>query len=65
MANDNEGQWSLPDGTVNILFCGGTVRTYSHQDLERLFGVGPFDTARPVLTHGSGSPIAACQSLAN
>lgn len=65
IANDNEGTWSLRDGTVNILFWGGNVRTYSYQDLERLFGVGAFDKANPVLTYGPNSPIPACQSLAN
>jgi prepilin-type N-terminal cleavage/methylation domain-containing protein len=65
MANDNEGAYSLRDGTVNILFYGGTVRTYSYQEQEKLFSVGPFDKTRPVQTYGPSSPIPACQSLDN
>jgi general secretion pathway protein G len=65
IANDNEGAWSHRDGTLNILFWGGNVRTYSYQDLERLFSVGPFDKGNPVQTYGSNSPVPACQSLAN
>ena len=65
MANDNEGGWSLPAGTVNVLFCGGVVRTYSYQLLQEQFGLGPFDGNAPVVSWGQGSPIAACQKLDN
>ncbi|MFY9343974.1 MAG: type II secretion system protein [Planctomycetota bacterium] len=65
MANDNENVWSLRDGTVNILFNGGKVRTYSYQDLERLYGLGPMDKNSPIETHGANSPIPECRNLAN
>ncbi|MFY9343975.1 MAG: hypothetical protein WAT39_15910 [Planctomycetota bacterium] len=64
VADDNENGWSLRDGAINILLSTGKVRTYSYQDLERLFGVGPFDHSRPVLTHGPDSPIPECRNLA-
>lgn len=65
MANDNEGRWSLRDGTIHVLFGSGTVREYSYPQLEELFGTGPFDPALPVVTHGSASPLPACRKLAN
>ncbi|HEU4420556.1 MAG TPA: type II secretion system protein, partial [Planctomycetota bacterium] len=35
MADDNEGVWSHADGTVNVLFNGGLVRSYSFLDLKK------------------------------
>jgi prepilin-type N-terminal cleavage/methylation domain-containing protein len=63
MANDNEGAWSLRDGTINVLFNGGVVRQYSYQDLEKRFGLGPMDKNVPLQTYGPNSPIPECQKL--
>lgn len=63
MANDNEGIWSHNDGSVNILFNGGNVRTYSYQELQELFSLGKFDKNQPIETWGPNSPIPACQKL--
>ncbi len=63
MANDNDGIWSHRDGTVNLLLNPATVRTYSHQQLQELFGVGKFDREHPIQTWGPNSPIPACQKL--
>lgn len=63
MANDNEGMWSHRDGTVNILMNGGTVRTYSYQQLNERFALGDFDIDRPIETCGPNSPIPECQKL--
>lgn len=38
MANDNEGVWSLRDGTINILFNASAVRTFSYQQLKEQYG---------------------------
>ena len=65
MANDNEGVWSLRDGTVNILFNGGNVRGYSYQQLQELYSLGPMDKNVPVQTWGPNSPIPFCQKLMN
>ena len=65
MATDNEGQWMFADGQVNVLFNSGVVRTYSHDDLAKRFGLGPLQPRQPVLTHGPNSPIPECQKLAN
>lgn len=65
MANDNEGGWSLRDGTVNILLNGSAVRTYSHLKLTELFGVGDLKTTDPVVTYGDNSPIPVCRKLDN
>ena len=65
MANDNESVWSLADGTINVLFNGGTVRGYSYPQLVELFGLGDMDKANPVQTWGPNSPIPACRSLDN
>jgi prepilin-type N-terminal cleavage/methylation domain-containing protein len=65
MANDNEGGWSLRDGTVHILFNGGSVREYSYQMLMDLYGLGPFSKENPVLTYGENSPIEPCRKLDN
>lgn len=65
MANDNEGAWSLRDGTINVLFNGGNVRQYSYQDLQNRFQLGPFDRDNPVLTYGPNSPIPECRKLDN
>ncbi len=63
MANDNEGVWSLRDGTVNILFNGGTVRSYSYQQLKEMFGLPDLDKTQPIATYGPNSPIPQCQKL--
>lgn len=65
MATDNEGQWSWPDGSVNVLFAGGKVRSYSHQDLVSRFALGPFDPSSPIATCGPSSPIPECRLLAH
>ncbi len=65
MANDNEYGWSLRDGSVNVLFAGGVVRTYSYQMLRELYGLEEFDVNNPVQTYGGNSPIEACQRLDN
>ncbi len=63
LADDNEGVCSHPDGTVNVLFCGGVVRTYSHPQLISLFAAPPFDAAAPVAMTGSGALIPFCRKL--
>lgn len=63
VANDNEGVWRLRDGTVNILFNGGTVRSYSYQQMQELFSLGKFDKNVPIQTWGPNSPIPVCQKL--
>jgi len=65
MATDNEGIWTFSDGTINVLFNGGAVRTYSYQDLMGRFGLGDFDREQPVETWGPNSPIPECQKLDN
>ena len=65
IGDDNEGVWSHPDGTINILFNGGHVRAYSFTDLQdRGYVSGPFDKSNPVETTGANSPIPPCQKLA-
>jgi len=64
MATDNEGRWVFADGSLNILFNGGNVRSYSYKDLEQRFGLGPM-TEHPVRTWGRNSPIPECQYLDN
>lgn len=65
MADDNEGVWSLADGTVNVLFNGGNVRAYSYQDMRDRFSLGDMDKNNPIQTWGPNSPIPECQSLDN
>ncbi|MFK7743047.1 MAG: type II secretion system protein [Planctomycetota bacterium] len=65
MANDNEGVSTHADGTVNVLFADGNVRTYSFQDLQGRFGIGDFNPDDPIQTWGENSPIPECQKLAN
>lgn len=65
MANDNEGGWSLRDGTINVLFNGGAVRTYSYQMLKERLGLGDFDLDNPIETYGENSPIEECRKLDN
>lgn len=65
MADDNEGGWNLRDGTINVLFNGGVVRSYSYQMLQEQYGLGDFDRNKPVETFGPNSPIPQCQKLAN
>ena len=65
MATDNEGVWTFSDGTVNVLFNGGNVRTYSYQDMMGRFGLSDFDLDQPVETWGPNSPLPECQKLDN
>ena len=66
MADDNEGVWSHADGTVNVLFNGGQVRTYSFLDMKsRGFVQGEFDKNNPIETTGPNSPIPECRKLSN
>ncbi|HEB54159.1 MAG TPA: type II secretion system protein [bacterium] len=67
MATDNEGgMWTFPDGTINVLFCGGNVRGYSYQDLRDRFGLADvMDPDAPIDTYGPNSPIPECQKLDN
>ena len=65
MATDNEGVWSFSDGTVNILLNGGTVRSYSYQEMMKNFGLGELNLDEPVQTWGPNSPIPECQKLDN
>jgi prepilin-type N-terminal cleavage/methylation domain-containing protein len=64
MADDNEGGWSLADGSVNVLFCGGDVRMYTFLDLKSLGYVkGDLDKNKPLETWGPSSPIPECRKL--
>lgn len=63
MGNDNEGVWRLSDGTVNILFNGGNVRSYSYQQLMEFFGLPELNRDQPIATYGANSPIPECQKL--
>jgi len=65
MANDNEGGWNLRDGTINVLFNGGVVRSFSYQQLKEQFGLGDKRDDAPVETYGPNSPIEACRKLDN
>ena len=66
IADDNEGVWSHPNGSVNVLLNGGNVRTYSFPDLKsRGFVQGEFDKNTPIETTGPNSPIPECRKLAN
>ena len=64
MATDNEGVAVFWDGSVNVLFSNGVVRTYSHHDLQRRFGLASFDVDEPTVTVGDESPIPECRRLA-
>jgi prepilin-type N-terminal cleavage/methylation domain-containing protein len=65
IADDNEGVWSHPNGSVNVLLNGGNVRTYSFSDLKgRGFVQGEFDKNIPIETTGPNSPIPECRKLA-
>lgn len=64
MGNDNEGIWSHADGTVNVLFANGIVRSYSYLDMqERGYVSGPLNKESPIETWGPNSPIPECRSL--
>jgi prepilin-type N-terminal cleavage/methylation domain-containing protein len=63
MANDNDGLWMLRDGTVNVLFSSGAVRTYSYQTLQEELGLPPFEKDKPIPTWGENSPIEPCRKL--
>jgi prepilin-type N-terminal cleavage/methylation domain-containing protein len=64
MADDNEGVWSHADGTVNVLFNGGAVRSYSFLDLKsRGYVQGELDQSKPIETWGPNSPIPECRKL--
>ena len=65
MADDNEGVWSHANGTINVLFYGGHVRSYSFSDLQgRGYVSGQFDKNNPIETTGPNSPIPECRKLA-
>lgn len=63
MASDNEGAWTFADGTVNVLLTGGKVRSYSYQDLQKRFGLGPLDENAPMQTWGVDSPVPELRKL--
>ncbi len=65
MATDNEGYWRWQDGTVNVLLSKGRVRSYSYQDLDKRFGLGPMDRAAPLVMHGASAVIPESRKLAN
>lgn len=65
MATDNEGVWTFTDGTINVLFNGGNVRSYSYQDLMGRFGLGDLDLEQPMETWGPNSPVPELQKLDN
>jgi len=65
MADDNEGGWNLRDGTINVLFNGGNVRTYSFQVLKELHALPDFNIDAPIPTFGPDSPIEPCRRLDN
>jgi prepilin-type N-terminal cleavage/methylation domain-containing protein len=65
MANDNEGVWCHPDGSVNVLFVGAKVRTYSYQELQSLYQLPDLDKNNPLPTYGDSTPIVPCKKLAN
>jgi prepilin-type N-terminal cleavage/methylation domain-containing protein len=65
MADDNEGVWCHADGSINVLFNGGNVRTYSYQELKEIYQLGDMDKDNPVPTYGDSSPIVPCKKLAN
>jgi prepilin-type N-terminal cleavage/methylation domain-containing protein len=64
MADDNDGLWTHPDGSVNILMASGQVRTYSYPQLQELYGLPDFDKDNPIQTWGPNSPIEECRKLA-
>jgi prepilin-type N-terminal cleavage/methylation domain-containing protein len=66
MADDNEGVWSHANGSVNVMFNGGQVRTYSFPDLKsRGYVQGEFDKNAPIETAGPNSPIPECRKLSS
>ena len=64
MATDNEGGSRWEDGTVNVLLSNWRVRSYSYQDLQKRYGLGPMDPTVVVATYGESSPIPECRKLA-
>jgi prepilin-type N-terminal cleavage/methylation domain-containing protein len=63
MADDNEGGWSLRDGTINVLFSACAIRSYSYQQLKEQYGLGDFNKDVPIPTYGADSPIEPCKKL--
>lgn len=63
MADDNEGVWTHPDGSVNILLASGQVRSLSYQQLQELYSLPEFDANNPIETWGPNSPIEICRTL--
>lgn len=63
MANDNSEMWMLRDGTINVLFSSGAVRSYSYQMLAEELGLPPFEKDKPIPTWGENSPIEPCRKL--
>lgn len=63
-ATDNEGGWSLRDGSVNVLLSDLLkVRPYSHIELMTNFEVPEFNKEQPVIMVGESSPIPMCRKL--
>jgi prepilin-type N-terminal cleavage/methylation domain-containing protein len=52
-ADDNENGWTLADGTINILYEGGHIRSLSIQQLAERFQWAGLELVFPV---GGGSP---------
>lgn len=65
MATDNEDRWVFADRFVNVLFGDGQVECYGLECLRQRFELDSGELGRPVVTHGSDSPIPACRKLAN
>jgi len=65
MANDNEGGWSISDGTIDILYGNGSVRTFSYQELVQLFHLPAFDKNNPIETYGPNAALPDLKKLAN
>jgi len=65
MANDNEGGWNLSDGTINILYGNGSVRTFSYQQLVQLFQLPEFDKNNPISTWGPNAALEDLKKLDN
>lgn len=65
MANDNEGGWSISDGTINVLYGNGSVRPFSYQELMKLFQLPEFDKNNPIQTWGPNAAMEDLKKLDN
>ena len=62
IANDNENGWAFADGSVNILFGDGSVRTLNFaEDLKEKYGWPNLETVMP--TFGPDSPVPELKKL--